>query len=353
MENLINKLNLGELPYITIKDIEHCLRDKIVAKTKMGFLKDCFESLVAENSGLFVLSGGAAATCHINDTNSALKCLDFDYYGVCSNMSANIQSHLQKCVDQYYDDLETLTRQIVVSNPLLILKCYQNGAYKLNGPIHLQLNNNIKCIKTPFNNEFDLMRFALQVNMISENGIEEYTNCKISATTSPLSLNVFFVNLRIMKRPFDTERCIKNLSLFGNKYYVMVTPLQRVLNEQLMCLLKDIFTNKYDYKIERRLKHLKILFNNLPIEAYNECINDHTDVCVYREKNESINNFVKKILDINGSALGCRKLMYLYLTTDTFHNQLPVYISHYVNYPHKNLCNQNWKQFMSCIFSLY
>ncbi|AGA16173.1 hypothetical protein [Thysanoplusia orichalcea nucleopolyhedrovirus] len=352
MELLLNQLNLGVIPYITTKDIEECLRDKIVARTKLGFLKDCFESVVCDNSGLFVLSGGAAAACHVNDSNGPLKCLDFDYYSLGSN-PVNLQSKLQKCVDLYYYELEILTRQIRMMESLLIQKCYQHGAYKLNGHIELSLNRYIKCIKTHYNDEFDLMRFALQIDMTSLDGVYEYTQNSVEMTTVPLYFNVFFVNVRIMKRPFHMDRSIKNFSLFGNNYYVLVSTLQCVLNDQLMCLLKDIFTNKFDYKIERRVKHLKCLFAKLPLETYNLCVNDHTDTCLRKKCDETISNFVKKILDINGPALGCRKLMHIYLTTDTFKDQLPAYLTHFVNYPYKSMCNQNWKRFMSCIFSLY
>lgn len=358
MERLLNQLNLGVLPYITTKDIEDRLRDKIVAKAKLAFIKDCFEAVVCENGGLFVLTGGAAVTCHINDDDddykSALKCIDFDYYGFCSKkMFCNLQTNLQKCVDQHYAELDVLTRQIYMSNPLVMLKCYQNGAYRLNGQIKLHLNRHIKCIKTQYNDEFDLVRFALQIDITSAYGVDEYTDNCVKITTAPLSFNVFFVNVRIMKRPFNADRCIKNFSLLGNEYHVLVSSLQRVLNDQLMCLLKDIFTNKFDYKIKRRLNHLKRLFANLPAESYNSCVNDLTDMYLYKEQNETITNFVKKILDISGPDLGCRKLMRIYLNTDTFSGQLPAYLTHYVNYPHKSLCDQNWKRFMSCIFSLY
>ncbi|ABL75962.1 Mv-ORF10 peptide [Maruca vitrata nucleopolyhedrovirus] len=351
MERLLNQLNLGVLPYITTKDIEDRLRDKIVARAKLSFIKECFEVVVCENdAGLFVLTGGAAVTCHIDDDKSALKCLDFDYYGLCPKAFCDLQINLQNCVDRHYDELDVLTRQVHMADPLVVLKCYQNGAYKLNGQINLHLNRYIKCIKTQYNDEFDLVRFALQVDITCADGVDEISNAVTRAT---VSFNVFFVNVRIMKRPFNTDRCIKKFSLFGNRYQVLVLSLQRVLNDQLMCLLKDIFTNKFDYKIERRLKHLKCLFANLPAEFYNSCVNDHTDMCLYKKQNETITNFVRKVLDINGPALGCRKLMHVYLTTDTFSGQLPDYLTHYVNYPHKSLCDQNWKRFMSCIFSLY
>nr|AAA66810.1 late protein [Autographa californica nucleopolyhedrovirus] len=353
MERLLNQLNLGVLPYITTKDIEESLRDKIVAKAKLAFIKDCFEAVVCENGGLFVLTEGAAVTCHIDDDRSALKCIDFDYYGFCAKMFCNLQTNLQKCVDQHYAELDVLTRQVYMSDPLVVLKCYQNGAYRLNGQINLHLNRHIKCIKTQYNDEFDLVRFALQIDITSADGVDEYTDNGVKITTAPLSFNVFFCQRAHYETTLQRGRCIKNFSLFGNEYHVLVSSLQRVLNDQLMCLLKDIFTNKFDYKIERRLKLLKRLFANLPAESYNSCVNDHTDMCLYKEQNETITNFVKKILDISGPALGCRKLMHIYLTTDTFSGQLPAYLTHYVNYPHKSLCDQNWKRFMSCIFSLY
>lgn len=73
-----------------IKDIEDCLCDKIVVKVKLVFIKDCFEVVVCENGGLFVLIGGVVVICYIDDDRSVLKCIDFDYYGFCVKMFCNL-----------------------------------------------------------------------------------------------------------------------------------------------------------------------------------------------------------------------------------------------------------------------
>ncbi|AAK85579.1 hypothetical protein [Epiphyas postvittana nucleopolyhedrovirus] len=357
MDCVANQVCSGTLPYVNTRDLEDCLRNKITAKIGLRFFKDCFEAVTADKSGLFVLSGGAAAACHIDEKRDMLKCLDFDYYN-CSKewlQLAQMQKHLQACVDVAFDNLTQLTANIRMQSPLTILKCFQNGAYCFgNDDVNLRLLPHIDTVRTNFNNEFDLIRFALQVEMWTQNGVDEYNNQKLMINKRhAVIFNVFFVNVRVMKHPFFGERCSKKFIMFGDNYHVLVSPLHRVLNDQIMCLLKDIFTDKLEFKVERRKTLIRALFAKLPQDACDVCVNNHSDVAVGKHRFENITSFCKKTLDIYGPALGCRKLVYAYLTTNTFLNQIPHYVADYANYPHnRQSCEQKWREFMGVMYLL-
>ncbi|BAE72423.1 ORF134 peptide [Hyphantria cunea nucleopolyhedrovirus] len=349
MECVANQIYRGALPYITIKDIEDRLRNQIAAKAGADFFKNCFESVVADKSGLFVLSGGAAAACHVDNARGvcALKCLDFDYYNSTRQWLhlARLQRQLQTCVQDAFENLAQITENVRMQDHLTVLKCFQNGAFRFCGPVKLRLLPHVETVRTDFSGEFDLVRFALQVEMWSPDGVDEYNDQKLILNRGTVLFNVYFVNIRVMKIPLFTERSVKTFFIFGNNYHVLVSPLQRVLNDQIMCLLKDIFTDKPDFKVARRKTRLCALFSQLPQTAFDECINNHNDVEPTRRRDESITSFCKKTLDIYGPALGCCKLVYAYFKTNTFTNQVPDYTAHYVNYPHKN-CEMKWKEFI-------
>ncbi|AGR57172.1 hypothetical protein [Choristoneura rosaceana nucleopolyhedrovirus] len=347
MDRVTNQIYLGTLPYITIKNMEDCLRNRIAAGAGAGFFKECFESVVADKSGLFVIGGGAAAACHLDNDRGVLKCLDFDYYNSTREwlQLARLQRRLQACVQNAFENLAQLTKNVHVQDDLTVLKCFQNGAFRFNGPVQLCLSPLVETVRTSFNDEFDLVRFALQVEMWSSGGVDEHTGQRLVVGRGAVTFNVFFVNIRVMKVPFSAERCIKTLAIFGKDYRVVVSPLQRVLNDQIMCLLKDIFTDKPSFKVERRKACISALRDKLPQKACDECINSHHDVEPIRRHNESITNFCKKTLDIHGSALGCRKLVYAYFKTNSFTNQVPDYVANCVNYPQKD-CEVKWKEFI-------
>ncbi|ANF29768.1 ORF-120 [Catopsilia pomona nucleopolyhedrovirus] len=396
MDYLLNQIKLGVLPYITTKHVEERLRDRILTNVGANFHKDCFENVVVNSNGgdgVFVLAGGAAVACHINDgadDNNALKCVDLEYYNFHNgdyddddgdadytfdniNNGLNvdcIQKNLQNCVDRYYNALNALAANVRM-NDTVVFKCFQNGAYQLCEPIVLHVRQQIKCMPTVHCKNFNLVRFALQIEAKSDY-IVEYCNDKILQSNTPLCLNAPFVNVLIMKRcVFNGDRCTRPLLAFGDKYRVLLPSLQRVLNGQLMCLLKDIFTNRFEYKIKRREKRICKLFEQLPNNQYGvQCVNDqqlrhrngnnngadkYNFVCNTTAAGAAtpleITNFVKKILDVNGPILGCRTLINLYLTTNTFNRALPPYVMYEINYPHGNDCAQNWKRFMSCIYS--
>ncbi|AAP29810.1 unknown [Choristoneura fumiferana multiple nucleopolyhedrovirus] len=348
MDRVANQIYSGTLPYITIKNMEDCLRSRIAAKAGAEFFKECFEAVVSDKSGLFVISGGAAAACHVDDGRGVLKCLDFDYYNFTREwlQLARLQRRLQACVQGAFENLTQLTKNVRVQDDLTVLKCFQNGAFCFNGSAQLRLSPHVETVRTNFNGEFDLVRFALQVEMWSSGGVDEHTEQKLIVDRGAVKFNVFFVNIRAMKGPpFSTERCTKTLTIFGKDYRVVVSPLQRVLNDQIMCLLKDIFTDKPSFKVARRKACICALRAKLPQKAYDECINSHHDVEPIRRCDESITNFCKKTLDIHGSALGCRKLVYAYFKTDSFTNQVPDYVANCVNYPYKD-CDIRWKEFI-------
>lgn len=347
MDHLINQINSGTIPYITIADIKDCLRDQIIAKASVTFFKNCLESVTADKSGLFVLNGGAAAACHDDEHRGMLKCIDFDYYNSTREWLdlQRLQHQLQTCVQNEYDNLSQLTEKVPILDDIIVLKCFQNGAFRFNGTVQLNLLPHVKIVCTNFNSEFNLVRFALQVEMRSLNGVDEYTNQKMIMNRGAVGFNVFFVNIRVMKVPLLMDRCIKTFPGLGKNYRVVVSSLQRVLTDQIMCLIKDMFTNKQDFKVARRKAHIRALFAKLPQEAFDVCINGHTDVEPIRHPHESITSFCKKILDIHGPALACDKLVYAYFKTDSFTNQVPDYVAHYVNRPQRDW-NATWKEFI-------
>ncbi|AVA31198.1 ac18 [Oxyplax ochracea nucleopolyhedrovirus] len=353
MDSLIDELKRGHLSYITTKRMEENLRDQVVAKIDSQFLKECFENLVLNfKEGLFVLTGGAATLSHLSDDNNdieknKLKCLDLEYYND-NGLNLHVaHSSLQHCVNIYYEKLKELTENVRASDLFTIFKCYQNGAFKLQGPTHFKLLQNINCIKTVYNKQFDLVRYCLQINAINNN-ITEYRGQKIKfRTSSSIKFNVYFVNVLVMKHQFINDRCIKSIFLFGNNYQVLVPSLQRVLNDQILCLLKDIFTDKYEYKVKRRTNYIKKLFAKLPNDARNLCVNQINDCNMHRK--ETIVDFIKRILDVNGPLIGCRKLIHVYLNSDTFNEKVPSYVADQINYPHRDH-DQRWKEFMSTIY---
>nr|AFS52010.1 DekiORF133 [Dendrolimus kikuchii nucleopolyhedrovirus] len=358
MIRLIDQLKCGALPYITTKSIEDRFRDRVMARVDASFYKDCLEKLITNaNGGLFVLTGGAATACHIDDGGDAvehyaLKCLDLQYYhesGAAALQLGRIERSLQESVNVFRDKIAALLSAVKLQDGLVVYKCYQNGAFQLNGDVALHLNARIQCTQTEYNDQFDLVRFALQVEVTG--GVTEYRNQRI-VSNATLSLSVFFVNILVMKHEFDGDRCIKIFRPFGVGYRVLVAPLQRVLNDQLVCLLKDIFTRKFEYKIAHRLERIKRLYLKLPHHYYEVCINDQSDN-VYRHRHESVTCFVKRILDRHGPALGCRILMHTFLTTDSFDGAVPTCVGDEINCPYVDSVDVGWKRFMSCILMLY
>ncbi|UZE89800.1 hypothetical protein [Parapoynx stagnalis nucleopolyhedrovirus] len=349
MENLLHQLKLGAVPYITVKDLEDKIRDRVLPKLNASFYRTCFETIINETLGLVIVTGGAAAACHVNDpneTNLNLKCLDVDYYGDNINLS-NIQVGLQNAVHDVKNVLDIYIQNVKVMDPLIVFKPFQNAAFRLSDYITMNVEPKVYCVQSKYNNDdFDLIRFAIRVNIIANNK-QDYNNETIVFSKHPnIPLNLFFMNIRIMKREFNGERCVKLLRWFGDSYFVVVPTLQKTLNNEIMCLMKDVFTHKFDYKIERRCSRIKKLFSKLPINCYYNCINDSSFL---KDKNfDDICTFVKKLLDANGPALGCRKLLNLYLNTNLFVNILPHWVANQINYPH-NCVSENWSKFISCV----
>ena len=344
MDRVADQIYSGMLPYITTRDIEDCLRNRITAKAGVQFFKNCFEAVMADKSGLFVLNGGAAAACHVDEQRDMLKCLDFDYYNSSKEwiQLASMQRRLQACTQSVFENLTRLTNSVRMQSYLTVIKCFQNGAFRFNDNVHLHLLPHVEIVRTSYNEEFDLIRFALQVEMWSKDGVEEYVNQKWIMNRNAVTFNVYFVNVRLIKQPFFGERCTRFFDLFG--YHVLVSPLHRVLNDQIMCLLKDIFTNKADFKVQRRVALIRALFEKLPHSYVCD------DVTIDRHRNESITSFCKKTLDIYGPALGCHKLVYAFLRSDAFVNQIPHYVANYFNHPLSwHNCEQKWKEFMGVI----
>nr|BBD50896.1 hypothetical protein [Antheraea proylei nucleopolyhedrovirus]BBD51050.1 hypothetical protein [Antheraea pernyi nucleopolyhedrovirus] len=353
MDRVASQVYSGMLPYITTRDIEDCLRNRITANAGLQFFRECFEAVIADKSGLFVLNGGAAAACHLKNERDTLKCLDFDYYNSTREwlQLANMQRRLQACVHATFDKLSQLAESVRMQSYLTILKCFKNGAFCFTGAARVRLLPHVEVVRTAFNDEFDLVRFALRAELWSPDGdVHEYINQKMIMIEPAVAFNVFFVNLRVMKRPMFEERCVKGFTMFGTDYHVAVVPLQRVLTEQIMCLLKDIFTDRPDFKVERRRALIRALFTQLPKDT---CVSSHIDVMTSKRRDESIVAFCKKTLDLHGPALGCRKLVHAFLTTDAFVDQVPQYVADHVNYPRsRSGCELRWKEFMGVIFSL-
>jgi hypothetical protein len=346
MDRVADQICSGMLPYITTNDIEDCLRNRIAAKAGVQFFKNCFEAVMADKSGVFVLNGGAAAACHVDEQRNMLKCLDFDYYNSSKEwlQITNMQRRLQACIQSVFENLTRLTSSVRMQNYLTVIKCFQNGAFRFNDNVHLRLLPHIEIVRTSFNEEFDLIRFALQVEMWSLDGVEEYIDQKWIINRDAVAFNVYFVNVRVIKQPFFGERCTRFFNLFG--YHVLVSPLHRVLNDQIMCLLKDIFTNKEDFKVQRRETLIRALFEKMPQEVCYVCDN----VTIDRHRNENITSFCKKTLDIYGPALGCHKLVYAFLRSDMFVDQIPHYVANHFNHPWSwRNCEQKWKYFMSVL----
>jgi Protein of unknown function (DUF1383) len=350
MENLLHQLKLGTVPYITVKDFEDRIRDRILPKLNASFYRTCFETIINETLGLVILTGGAAAACHVNDpdeTHLNLKCLDVDYYGDNINLS-NIQVGLQNAVFDVKNVLDCYIRNVKIMDPLIVFKPFQNAAFRLSDYVTINLDPKVYCVQSQYNNDdFDLIRFAIRANIIANNK-QDYNNENIVLSKqSSVPLNLYFINIRIMKREFNEERCVKLLRWFGDSYFVVVPTLQKILNNEIMCLMKDIFTRKFDYKIERRCARINKLFSKLPINCYYNCINDSN--FVNNNKNfDKICTFVKTLLDANGPVLGCRKLLHIYLNTNLFVNMLPCWVTNQVNYPHYSV-SQNWSTFVSCV----
>ncbi|QDL56998.1 hypothetical protein QKQ66_gp139 [Dione juno nucleopolyhedrovirus] len=348
MNRVADKIHSGTLPYITTSDMEDCLRNRIAAKAGATFFKQCFEAVVAtDKSGLFVLSGGAAAACHVNENGGVLKCLDLEYYNATQRWldHARLQRALQTCVQNVYENLANVTDNVRVQDDLTVLKAFQNGAFVFCGPVQLRLLPHVDTVCTVYNGEFDLMRFALQVETWSTHGVDEYTDQKRLLDRGPVVFNVYIVNIKIMKNSSLIKRCIRPLPIFGCDYHVLTLPLERVLVDQIMCLIKDIFTDRPNFKVARRKARICHLFAQLPQAAYDECVNGHAEMDASRRRNESVIDFCRKTLNIYGPALGCRKLLYAYFKTNAFTNQLPDYVAHRVNYPHRD-CERKWKEFI-------
>ncbi|AKR14216.1 hypothetical protein [Dasychira pudibunda nucleopolyhedrovirus] len=347
MDRVASQIYSGALPYITTMDMEDRLRNRIAAKAGAKFFKACFEAVVADKSGLFVLSGGAATACHIGDNRNVLKCLDFDYYNATQEwlQLARLQQRLQACVQDNLENLSRLTQSVRMQDDLFVVKCFQNGAFCFNGPVQARLVPCVETVRTSFNGEFDLLRFALQVELEALNGVDEYVDQKVIVDRGAAVFNVFFVNIRTMKGPLTMERCVRTLAVFGDAYRVVVSPLQSVINDQIMCLLKDIFTDKPEFRVARRKALICALFAKLPREAYDECINSHHGAEPTRRRDETVTSFCRKTLHIHGPALGCRKLVYAYFKTDSFARQMPDYVANRAIYPHTD-CEMKWKEFI-------
>jgi hypothetical protein len=349
MQNLLDQLKLGIVPYITVKDLEERIRDRVLAKIDTNFYRTCFETIINETKGALILAGGAATACHINDPHESLslKCLDVDYYGNDIKLN-NLQRNLQDAVYRVKNDLDFYIAEVNVQDPLILFKTFKNGAYKMSDCIQLAVDPMVCCIKTEYNKDFDLIRFAIRAN-VTANNMQEYDNQNIFFTkNASLPLYLFFVNMRIMKSEFNEERCVKTLRWFGESYKVMLLSVQKVLNNEILCLMKDIFTFKFNYKIERRSEHIIKLLSKLPTDCYQNCVNDKS-FQVDNKSLQEISTFVKKILDINGPVLGCKKLVQIYLRTNNFTDAVPLCVMQQVNYLHKNWVSENWSKFISYV----
>ncbi|AKN81011.1 hypothetical protein [Lonomia obliqua multiple nucleopolyhedrovirus] len=334
----------------------------------LTFIDSVNEKILNATNGVIVLTGGAATACHINDPNEykALKCLDLNLYLDNYNYINYSQIHvdLQKLVTRIQHDMYSLIDSVRIPSPLVIFKCFQNEAYKFCNNIQLNLNTQVKFTNIKYNEEFDLVRFSVSVHLTSNlfhlyrnKSIQTFYNTTYLSAPLPLCANMVFLNVRIIKTPFTAlKRCIRPLMF---NYNVPVLTLQYVINEQLLCYLKDIFVCKFGYnKINRRLNRIKRLFALLPFSPpwnhhyWEENVYSFAAAAVAASDDSTICKRVEKILNAHGPVLGCRILLTLFLTTDMFIDALPIYVQNQINYPHTKQANQHWKHFMSSIQSI-
>ncbi|QYC92675.1 AC18 [Trabala vishnou gigantina nucleopolyhedrovirus] len=421
------------VPYISKKLINDALCERTLASMSPAFYKTILNAYTASFKNAdasAIVKGAASISAHLKTAAPILSCIDLQVEtrksvtveNVCDAMP--LKSLLEQLrVDivekaTHLNDLHAIVQATTVedllvwnngehyrcvrsSNTLVVFKSYVDEAIEFVSPlqhVHFAVNRRspVKLTISSVDDDCILARFSCNVHATSDSTIWQHAN-NISKRLRYFPLDVYFLNLiikpSVAAATFGPNRTVYKLNR-GLGVHLLVDNLERVVIDQLDCLMYAVFDvsspNKINFLIRQLHELIDTLYktsvdddhdnNGYIIDkthcfkisssqriAYNIIKRQHIDETVvdYDDNNNderrplpphklSVKQ-VKNLLCNVGPALGARLIIELYFAK-RFYNSINE-VTHQINFPYhtwnKKYFSQCWKTYCCILNQLF
>ncbi|QHB21777.1 ac18 [Artaxa digramma nucleopolyhedrovirus] len=378
------------IPYISKKSINDSLCENVLIRMGEQFYSKVYK-IVNEtlDDKPFVVKGGAAVAAHLSRFDAPLGDLDLQ---VCVERDVTIDNvfdelPLRKILNKLQDSIgreyahcvENILSEIEIFNvldndkrrhrhhywrqqKLIVFKSYENEAVEFSAASRILFKLNphmpIKITTSTLDDDNNdiLVRYSFNVHATSDITMWLHREHDSGKPITFFPFDLYFLDIRVKSHSCDNYGDLVYRNMFDAK--VLVDTLQRVIVEQLECIMFNVFNFAWN-KVNARYKRLKCLVQMLLSSASNKGV-DKTQLDFYyrylkgQQHTYTVKN-VKEIMYCVGPILGARLVIKLYfMKRFVFAIE---HVTHQINFPYRhwdqNYFSKCWKQYCCILNDLF